>query len=295
MSTLIGIVSFLIVVAGFGAAYRVWEKRSTRRISDQPAPETRQTLELTVPTQSPTIPSLTDPQPPAAAAVQTPEAGLAEVERPLSMTEQPTSVTEPPTSGDEFQASVESSTIAEATPEAAIPFPESLLEDTIAPDIVPVESGVSDSAATISASDLSQAAAVGSEYLSEKIALAGRSHQLRQAPYLFRYANHADSAVRAAVATALGTIAANRRGAEVEAIVAILGKLSQDSKPPVRLQAVEGLGKIRSAIVLPWLQRAQRQSDSAVSQSAATAIQRLKFIQQAKKPVAQKPISRQGK
>ncbi len=116
--------------------------------------------------------------------------------------------------------------------------------------------------------------------------MLGRSGQLSQVANLTRYAGHADSGVRAAVATALGNLAFSRSGIGVEGLIPILARLSQDSKVDVRVAAVQALGYIRSNQVLPWLQRAQRSSNGRVNRAATIALQQLKLSYQPKSTAA---------
>lgn len=168
----------------------------------------------------------------------------------------------------------------------------------VASELLPAESAPAVAAGTspapavapVSSAQLEVAATVGASALSQKLDTLGRSGQIQQVAYLIRYANHADREVRATVASALGNLAANRQGSQIETVVNILGKLSQDLKPEVRLQAVQALGKTRSATALSWLQQAQRSPDSTISKAATAALQQLKPIYQAAKPApAAKP------
>ncbi|NJP10347.1 MAG: hypothetical protein HC866_13455 [Leptolyngbyaceae cyanobacterium RU_5_1] len=120
--------------------------------------------------------------------------------------------------------------------------------------------------------------------LNQTIAELGRTGQANHVAQLTRYATHRDEAIRIAVASALGGIAAHNSGKGVEHIVPILGKLSQDAKQQVCVSAVEALGKIRSKSVLPWLQRALKHPNASVVKSAYSAIQQLKLNYGFKKP-----------
>jgi len=94
---------------------------------------------------------------------------------------------------------------------------------------------------------------------------------------LAQYASHADSQMRVAAAESLTQMVLRDQGRGVERIVPLLGTLSQDSVQAVRLQAIAGLGQIRSPRVLPWLSRALKSPDSQVNKAASQGLQQLKL------------------
>ncbi|MGA7933793.1 MAG: HEAT repeat domain-containing protein [Kovacikia sp.] len=278
MSALYAILSFLAAVAALVAGYRIWDKRSAKQPSD--AIDSSSEAAVTLPDQ--TLSSravLTEtslPPPEASLAIAQPEPPQ-DLPMPAKVPLPEAAVT-PPVIPDPWldePADEEASEVATAVGETEIPFPERI------------------AAASGSGDPLNQLATLNSVDLSERILQLARSGQINRAVYLTRYANHADSRVRSAVATALGTLARNWRGTVVEALIPILGKLSQDTKAEVRLAAVEALGKIQSIKVLPWLQRAQSSSNSSVRKVATTALQQLKLNYYSKS--ALKPQSPIGK
>jgi HEAT repeat protein len=129
--------------------------------------------------------------------------------------------------------------------------------------------------------------------LEQAIATWGELGQAFRIPELARFATHADSNVRTAVAVALGKIALKQRGAGVERMVPVLGKLSRDVNQQVRLEAITALSQIRSASVLPWLQQALRSPDGETNKAASLALQRSRLSQTPKpaKP-ARVPLQR---
>jgi hypothetical protein len=129
--------------------------------------------------------------------------------------------------------------------------------------------------------------------LEKAIATWGELGQAFRIPQLARFAIHADSNVRAAVAVALGNIALKQRGAGMERVVPVLGKLSKDTNQQVRLGAIAALGNIRSATVLPWLQQALRSPDAETTKAASLALQRSRLSETPKpaKP-ARVPLQR---
>lgn len=101
-----------------------------------------------------------------------------------------------------------------------------------------------------------------------------------------------DAESRKLAASALGKIAAaNPLRIDGQRAVETLGKLAQDHAPEVRQTAVEALGMTKSEKVIPLLQRALRDTSSAVAQSASAALNRFKFYRRT--PVNAKMI--QGK
>ena len=83
---------------------------------------------------------------------------------------------------------------------------------------------------------------------------------------------------RKLAASALGNIAAaNPLRIDGQRAIETLGKLAQDYAPEVRQTAVEALGMIKSEKVIPLLQKALRDTDSAVAKSASAALNKFKF------------------
>lgn len=81
-----------------------------------------------------------------------------------------------------------------------------------------------------------------------------------------------DAGVRCDVATAIAT---QFPGSPAKALP-ILGRLSRDGDPMVRLAAVQALGRVKSARGLPWLRRALKDADPAVVEAANLAIARFR-------------------
>ncbi|MBF2035035.1 MAG: HEAT repeat domain-containing protein [Leptolyngbyaceae cyanobacterium T60_A2020_046] len=81
-----------------------------------------------------------------------------------------------------------------------------------------------------------------------------------------------DAGVRCDVAT---TIATQFSGPLAKALP-ILGRLSRDGDPKVRLAAVQALGRVKSARGLPWLRRALKDADPAVVEAVNLAIARFR-------------------
>jgi hypothetical protein len=114
--------------------------------------------------------------------------------------------------------------------------------------------------------------------LSQEILEMGMSKQLRFVPKLTQYANHSDAKIRSYVAYALGQIAMPHTvKAEIETIIPVLGKLSQDKDLEVRQMAIKALSSIQSPKVLPYLEKGLLSSAGSVQQMANTAIQKLKL------------------
>lgn len=91
------------------------------------------------------------------------------------------------------------------------------------------------------------------------------------------YGNSPDATLRQQVAIALGQ---RYRGLPIrpgdQAVVAALSTLSRDSNPGVRQSAVEALGGLKSAAVIPMLQRSLRDTDTGVVRAASLAIAQFK-------------------
>ncbi|WP_421658619.1 HEAT repeat domain-containing protein [Leptothermofonsia sp. ETS-13] len=284
MSALYGILAALVVLAGAAAGYRVWEKRSRRRENAMISPPV---IERPIETASTPI----EPEVPSAPAEET--------------TVQAEAITNPATESPSAKVPPMEPVIIQDPwldePEEDTSEPVSELPAAETPSIPPadsppvaseasVESGIEIPAVSPPTSDWS-AKPASFATLNETLASWGRSGQLQRASSLMRYVNHADSSVRATVATALGNLAANRSGAHVEALIPTLGKLTQDSRPEVCVAAVESLGKLRSPKVLPWLQRSQNHPNPNIKKAAATALRNLKLTYQPR-PAKLKPDQR---
>ncbi|HLO51654.1 MAG TPA: HEAT repeat domain-containing protein [Kamptonema sp.] len=114
--------------------------------------------------------------------------------------------------------------------------------------------------------------------LGNKIGAWGNARQISFVPQLMGYANHQSAEIRKAVALGLGKIAAaNSLRAEMQRSIPILGKLSRDLEPQVRLLAVEALGAIKSDKVIPFLQQALRDTDRNVAKSASAALSKFRY------------------
>ncbi len=124
--------------------------------------------------------------------------------------------------------------------------------------------------------------------LSQEILDMGQSQQLRYVPKLAQYATHSDPLIRRYVANALGQIAAPHTvTAEIQTVIPVLGKLSQDSSLEVRQMALRALSGIQSPLVLPYLEKGLMSASGSVQQLANTAIQKLKL--QYNKPTGVNP------
>ena len=121
-------------------------------------------------------------------------------------------------------------------------------------------------------------------YIIQTINHWGDSGLLSTIPQLLGYAQHQNDRVREQLAIALGKIAStNGLRTEIQQAIPTLAKLSQDSNPQVRQDAVKALGEIKSEKVIPFLQRALRDSNYAVVRSATVALEKFKSY-----PVKQK-------
>ncbi len=239
METLLAVVLFFGVLTAAATAYRAAEKRSSNRTS------------VTQPTE-----------PPVSYGIGTPSPSVDATVPPITPTESP-------------QKASEASPTPDVSPAVTAPImPDPWAVEEMTP---PQESPVS-VANTGTGKPLTFTEVSDRPDLSATIDRIGQSGQMQQVANLQRYANHPDSKVRASVATALGRLAANKPGNSVEGLVPVLGKLSQDGKPEVRLAAIQALGNIRSPKVLPWLQQAQRTASGEVGQAVNVALQNLKLI-----------------
>jgi predicted Holliday junction resolvase-like endonuclease len=109
--------------------------------------------------------------------------------------------------------------------------------------------------------------------LSQQIVAWGNTRKIEYVSQLISYANHPSGNVRRLTASAIGKIAASHKlRQEIKQAIPILGKLSQDEKPQVRLYAVKALTLIASDDVLPFLRRALEDPIGYVSRTANQAL-----------------------
>ena len=88
---------------------------------------------------------------------------------------------------------------------------------------------------------------------------------------------HPDSQVRQQIASSLGHLAATQgMTAEVKRAIPTLEKLSKDTNPQVRQQAIIALGNIKSDRVIPMLQKALRDVNPQVVCAASSALSKFK-------------------
>ncbi len=114
-------------------------------------------------------------------------------------------------------------------------------------------------------------------YILDTINHWGNSGLPSTVPQLLNYAQHQNDQVREQLAIALGKIAStNGIRTEIQQAIPTLAKLSQDANPQVRQDAVKALGAIKSEKVIPFLQRALRDSNYAVVREATVALEKFK-------------------
>ena len=114
--------------------------------------------------------------------------------------------------------------------------------------------------------------------LDNKIIAWGDSRQISFVPQLIGYSRHQSGNIRKLTATALSKIAAaNGSRSELQQAIPILGKLSRDLEPQVRLSAVEALGAIKSDKAIPFLQQALRDTDRNVAKLASAALSKFRY------------------
>ncbi|MGK7929541.1 MAG: HEAT repeat domain-containing protein, partial [Spirulina sp.] len=86
-----------------------------------------------------------------------------------------------------------------------------------------------------------------------------------------------DPIVRREAALAIGNIVAEQKvRTEIARIIPILGQLSRDAEPSVRLAAVTALAQINDREVIPYLQRALKDTDSEAIAAASEALAKFK-------------------
>ncbi|WP_204104508.1 MULTISPECIES: HEAT repeat domain-containing protein [Spirulina sp. CCY15215] len=102
-------------------------------------------------------------------------------------------------------------------------------------------------------------------------------YQTADLPQLLNSTYNPDPIIRQQAVLAIGNIAADKKvRIEIEQAIPILGKLSQDTEPSVRLAAVTALAKVNSQEVVTYLRRTLNDADSNVMQAASEAIAKFK-------------------
>ncbi|EAZ91394.1 HEAT repeat domain-containing protein [Crocosphaera chwakensis] len=127
--------------------------------------------------------------------------------------------------------------------------------------------------------------------LAQNIKNWGDSNSSSNIPPILNYLTHSDPSIRVTVAKALGNLVSvkNIRVQMRQAILA-LGRLSRDPVLSVRLAAVEGLSKVKSPVVIPFLKVAQKDDNSQVVKNASAALNNFKgYSVASKKKVTKKP------
>ncbi|XWK90360.1 MAG: Holliday junction resolvase-like protein [Phormidium sp.] len=109
--------------------------------------------------------------------------------------------------------------------------------------------------------------------LSQQIVAWGNTRKIEYVSQLISYANHPSGNVRRLTASAIGKIAASHKlRQEIKQAIPVLGKLTQDEKPQVRVYAVKALSLIASDDVLPFLKKALEDPIGYVSRAANQAL-----------------------
>ena len=111
--------------------------------------------------------------------------------------------------------------------------------------------------------------------------------QTADLPQLLNSTYDPDPVIRQQAVSAIGNIAAEQKvRVEMERAIPVLGKLSRDAEPSVRLAAVTALAKVNSQEVVTYLQRTLNDADSNVIQAASEAIAKFKrYAPKAAKPL----------
>ena len=136
------------------------------------------------------------------------------------------------------------------------------------------------------------------ESLQNHLLFLGSSPQLSAVPQLNITVNHPDPHIRQLTAWGLGRIAAvNGLRPEIQQAIPLLGKLSNDRDFSVRFEAVKALGMIKSAKVIPFLQKSLYDTNATVVKTANEALTKFKSfpisaIAQPKKVLPKKPQNR---
>ncbi|MGL4376258.1 MAG: HEAT repeat domain-containing protein [Microcoleaceae cyanobacterium] len=136
------------------------------------------------------------------------------------------------------------------------------------------------------------------ESLQNHLLFLGSSPQLSAVPQLKITVNHPDPHIRQLTAWGLGRIAtANGLRPEIQQAIPLLGKLSNDRDFSVRFEAVKALGMIKSAKVIPFLQKSLYDTNATVVKTANEALTKFKsypvsMIRKPKNAIAKKPQNR---
>jgi len=136
------------------------------------------------------------------------------------------------------------------------------------------------------------------ESLQNHLLFLGSSPQLSAVPQLKITVNHPDPHIRQLTAWGLGRIAAaNGLRPEIQQAIPLLGKLSNDHDFSVRFEAVKALGMIKSAKVIPFLQKSLYDTNATVVKTANEALTKFKSypvsaIRKPKNAIAKKPQNR---
>ncbi|KAM3115791.1 HEAT repeat domain-containing protein [Phormidesmis sp. 146-33] len=182
---------------------------------------------------------------------------------PVATVEKPQSSYQSPPIADPWEVE---ETVSDPTPEPMIEAEESR------------RSSVEDISLPPAIHDPRRPQSASLENISQEVLAWGRSKQLKHLPKLIQYTRHSSPVIRGYAAMAIGEIVSPHRvTTEVEKVIPILGKLTQDSSMQVRLFAIKALGSIQSEKGLPYLQKALVSSSGSVMQAANAAIQKLKL------------------
>jgi hypothetical protein len=150
--------------------------------------------------------------------------------------------------------------------------------DTEEPDFVEPRAMIAEIAIAPTIQDPKRGNSDDLDELSQTILTWGKTKELKQVCKLNQYATHRDPVIRTHAVAALQEIAARHPlTREVESMIPVLGKLTQDSSLAVRQLAVKALGEIRSEAVLPYLEQALLSPSSGVKKTAQSAIEKLKL------------------
>ncbi|MFB2882065.1 Holliday junction resolvase-like protein [Floridanema aerugineum] len=109
--------------------------------------------------------------------------------------------------------------------------------------------------------------------LSQQIVAWGNTRKIEYISQLISYGYHPNGNVRRLTASAIGKIAASHKlRQEIKQAIPVLGKLTKDEKPQVRVYAVKALSLIASDDVLPFLRRALEDPIGYVNRAANQAL-----------------------
>lgn len=184
---------------------------------------------------------------------------------------EPTQESVPETDPETDQA-----TAADSELESDVKPPQ--IRQSIAASAPPRKAETYSSASDISEQDMQDAVKQRHPDLAETILSWGNAGQTAYLPQVLQFYRHRDRQVRESVATATGQLVKSKLvSAEIQRAIPVLGTLSRDSDPAVRQAAIQSLGQIRSEQVVPFLEKALRDSDRNVVKSASAAMNRYKF------------------